>query len=96
MCYTEPLLGAAISSLVWQKTKSVKVFWLLLMFCGGAMFGLIDHFWNGELFCLPKEPVSDLLLGAVISVSILIAWTALVLAAKVNPTIASYVAEKKQ
>ena len=95
MCYAEPLLGAAISAFAWKKTKSVKVFWLMLMFCGGTMFGLIDHLWNGELFCLPKELVSDLLLGAVISISILIVWTALVLASKVNPLLASYLAQKR-
>jgi len=74
MCYTVPLLGAAISSGIWKKTKSQKVWWLVLMFYGGALFGVIDHVWNGELFLVSGNIIKDILLGVVISVAILIVW----------------------
>ena len=51
---------------------------LNLLFWGGALFGVIDHLWNGELFSIPQNPMKDLLLGVVISVGIVAAWLALV------------------
>jgi hypothetical protein len=90
MCYSEPLLGAAVTSMIWARTKSVKVFFLMLMFCGGALFGVIDHLYNGELFSVPKQLTSDLILGAIITVSILALWGLLLLAAKINPTVGAY------
>ena len=48
------------------------------MFYGGAVFGIVDHLWNGELFAVPTNLSKDLLLGAVISAVILISWGVLV------------------
>jgi hypothetical protein len=85
MCYTGPVAGAIVSSLVWSKTKSIKVWWLSLLYWGGALFGVIDHLWNGELFLISGDIVKDLLLGAVITVSIFIFWLGALLYYKHNP-----------
>ena len=74
MCYTVPLAGAVITSLVWHKKKERKIWWLNLMFYGGALFGVIDHLWNGELFLISHNIVKDLFLGVTITVGILICW----------------------
>jgi len=91
MCYAAPLLGAVVTSITWKKTKSVKVWWLNLMFFGGALFGVIDHWWNGELFLISENIVSDLLLGVVITALILLGWGITVVCSKRNQTLAHYV-----
>ncbi len=91
MCYTAPLIGAVVTSVVWKRTKSVKVWWLNLMFYGGALFGVIDHFWNGELFLISENIVSDLLLGVTIVAIILVSWGVTVAWSKINPTLSNYV-----
>jgi len=91
MCYVSPLLGAVVTSVAWKKTRNVKVWWLALMFYGGALFGVIDHWWNGELFLISENIVSDLLLGVTITAIILISWGATVVCSKTNPTLANYV-----
>ncbi|MDP3789697.1 MAG: hypothetical protein Q8R48_04770, partial [Candidatus Omnitrophota bacterium] len=73
MCYLVPAGGAIISSLIWRKKKETKVGWLNLMFLGGAIFGIVDHAWNGELFT-SGNIVKDLSLGVAISLSILVSW----------------------
>jgi len=90
MCYVGPVAGAIISSFAWGKSKNIKVWWLSLMFWGGALFGFIDHLWNKELFLVSKNISSDMLLGAVITVSILCIWAAIVMATKFSPTLAGY------
>lgn len=91
MCYAMPTAGAIVTSFLWSKTKSVKVWWLNLMFCGGALFGLIDHLWNKELFLISENIASDLLLGGVITLAIVIIWAVVIMFARVNPTLAKYV-----
>ena len=91
MCYTAPLIGAVVTSIAWKKTKSVRVWWLNLMFYGGALFGVIDHLWNGELFLISENIVSDLLLGITIVAIILVSWGATIIWSKINPTLSNYV-----
>ena len=91
MCYTAPLVGAIVTTVAWGKTKNVKVCWLMLMFYGGDLFGVIDHWWNGELFLISENIVSDLLLGVTISAIILIVWGITILSSKMSPTLANYV-----
>jgi hypothetical protein len=86
MCYTVPLAGALITHGVWGKTKKAKTLWLTLLFYGGSLFGVIDHLWNGELFLISKNIVSDLVLGVVISVSILIVWVLMLIFSKTTKT----------
>jgi hypothetical protein len=91
MCYVAPLAGAITTSVVWTRTKSVKVWWLALLFYGGALFGVVDHLWNGELFLISENIISDLLLGVVITAIILISWGATIILTRINPTLANYV-----
>ena len=91
MCYTVPLAGAIVTTVAWKKTKNVKVWWLTLMFYGGALFGVIDHFWNGELFLISENIISDLLLGVTITAIILVWWGVTVMVSKTSPTLGSYV-----
>jgi hypothetical protein len=44
------------------------------MFLGGALFGIIDHLWNGELFLISKNWIMDLSLGFVITSGIMGSW----------------------
>jgi hypothetical protein len=74
MCYAVPIAGAITTSLLWRKTKSIKIWWLALMFYGGALFGFIDHLWNKELFLISGDIIRDLLLGLAISLAIVIVW----------------------
>jgi hypothetical protein len=90
MCYAGPVAGAIVTSFIWSKSKNIKVWWLTLLFWGGALFGFIDHLWNKELFLISTNIANDLLLGAVITVSILGIWTAIVIAIKFSPTLAVY------
>ena len=95
MCYAAPLVGAVVTSVAWKRTKSVKTWWLSLMFYGGALFGVIDHWWNGELFLISENIASDLLLGAVIAGAILAVWGIAVIYSRINPTLASYINVRK-
>ncbi len=87
MCYAGPVIGAFITSFLWKKTKSVRLFWLNLLFWGGALFGVIDHLWNGELFLISENIGMDFLLGGVITVSILIVWRVMLLVGKKHPAL---------
>lgn len=86
MCYTVPAVGAIVTSILWNKTKNIKIGWLNLLFWGGALFGIIDHLWNKELFLISKNIVSDLMLGVVITAVIFTCWGVMVLAGKAGRT----------
>lgn len=45
---------------------------------GGAIFGIVDHLWNGELFLISEEPMMDILLGVTITISIFVVWALIV------------------
>ncbi|MCK5580641.1 MAG: hypothetical protein KAJ18_05140 [Candidatus Omnitrophica bacterium] len=91
MCYAIPVVGAVITSVVWKKTKDVKIWWLNIMFYGGAVFGIVDHLWNGELFVVPENLAHDLWLGCFISLAVIVCWLGLVRMSQKNPVLASYV-----
>jgi hypothetical protein len=90
MCYTIPVAGALVTSLVWRKTKSIKIWWLNLLFLGGALFGVVDHLWNGELFLVSPNAGRDLILGIIIAFVIFLFWIGVLFLAKVNPTLTKY------
>jgi hypothetical protein len=54
--------------------KSTYHLWLSLLLAGGAIFGVIDHWWNGELFLIGEEPFLDLMLGVTITLVIFAVW----------------------
>ena len=76
VCYAVPLVGAIICS-VWRAhghEKQPKYLWLNLMLMGGAIFGVVDHIWNGELLLIGPNIASDLALGVVITLVIAATW----------------------
>ena len=58
--------------------------WLNLLFVGGAIFGVVDHLWNGELFMLGEKPILDLALGVTITLVILVVWKLIVVYDKLS------------
>lgn len=95
MCYVVSIAAAAITSLTWRRNRSIQVWWLTLMFCGGAMFGIIDHLWNRELFLVSANTPKDLILGVLIVVTIMLLWGIILLLSRFNPTLAKYVDVKR-
>ncbi len=41
---------------------------------GGAIFGIVDHAWNGELFMISPNLFADLMLGVTITLVIFMTW----------------------
>lgn len=89
MCYIVPTIAAIATTLVWKKKANLKLFWLLLMFFGGSLFGIVDHLWNGELFLVSENWVKDLGLGVVITGVIILAWGIISALAKTIPSLNS-------
>jgi hypothetical protein len=76
VCYVVPL-AALMIGIFWRKLsrkKGVYSLWLNRMLLGGALFGLIDHYWNGELFLISANLVTDLALGFTITGGIVATW----------------------
>ena len=74
MCYSIPLIAAISTSIVWRQKREPEIWWLNLMLYGGALFGVVDHLWNGELFLISENIIKDLALGCVITATIFIFW----------------------
>ncbi|NIP40175.1 MAG: hypothetical protein GTN39_01495, partial [Candidatus Aenigmarchaeota archaeon] len=55
-----------------------------LLLLGGSLFGIIDHFWNGELFLLGPNLLADLSLGATITGGIFATWGVIVFREKIT------------
>lgn len=55
---------------------------LNLLLLGGAVFGIVGHMWNGELFLIGPNPVMDLLLGITVTIVIFCVWLVIVAASK--------------
>jgi len=82
VCYVVPAVAAVVHyatrrNIVNWKTSTHQL-WLGLLLLGGAIFGIVDHLWNGELFLIGENIASDLLLGVVITVSIFVIWAIIV------------------
>ena len=90
MCYTVPTAAAILTTFMWRSKKTVPLFWLMLMFYGGALFGVIDHLWNGELFLISKDWLKDLSLGVVITGVIFATWGIILSLAKKNLALGAY------
>ena len=76
VCYAVPTIVAVLSIFYRKKfnlhTKYAQ--WFTLLFSGGAVFGVVDHLWNGELFLIGPNIASDLLLGLTITATLFITW----------------------
>ena len=75
MCYSVPLIASAITTAAWAKNRSPRLGRLNLMLYGASIFGVVDHWWNGELFLLSGNVAKDLLLGVAITLTVFAAWT---------------------
>ena len=88
-CYTIPVAAAIIHFFARKKVPSFrgkKHLLLNQLFLGGAIFGVVDHWWNGELFAFSLR---DLLLGVVITLVIFAVWGYMTLASETTKDIAS-------
>jgi hypothetical protein len=80
-CYIVPL-AATLSTFIGRKITGrpgAQSFWLSIMLLGGALFGVIDHAFNGELFMISSNLGADLALGGMITAGITATWGGLVL-----------------
>lgn len=85
VCYAV-LLGATVLTYAarrFSRIRGPQGFWLNIMFLGGALFGVIDHAWNGELFLLGQNIFSDLALGFTITGVITAGWGLVVFGPKI-------------
>ena len=90
MCYLGPTTAAIVTTFMWKSKKTLRLFWLMLMFYGGSLFGVIDHLWNGELFLVSENWVKDLSLGVVITAVIIMVWKGILILAKRTPLLNMY------
>lgn len=88
VCWAIPTTTAIIVSAVRKKGRTESL-WLLLLLFGGAIFGVVDHIWNKELFLIGPEPWKDIGLGIVITVTIFVAWGIIVTVARGRKGIAT-------
>jgi hypothetical protein len=74
-CYVIPATSAIVHFILRKKIPSLKSntkhLWLNQLFLGAAIFGVVDHWWNGELLAFSLK---DMLLGFIITMSIIVVW----------------------
>ena len=86
VCYIIPLVAAIITSTIWgSQRRGPAGWWLNLLLYGGALFGVVDHLWNGELFLMGEAPLMDVLLGVTITAVIFAGWGITLGIAKMYP-----------
>ena len=86
VCYAIPTVAAIIhhvtrKNIVGWKT-SIHQLWLTLLLVGGAIFGIVDHLINGELFLIGEDIGFDLLLGVTITIVTIAVWAIIVIVDK--------------
>lgn len=78
VCYVVPTAVAIIHGIMRKNKTSLKNnvhhLWLNLLLVGAAIFGMVDHWWNGELFFIGGNIYMDILLGVVITTAVFIIW----------------------
>ena len=89
-CYVVPASAAIIHFFMRKKMPSwrnnEKHKWLNLLLAGGALFGMVDHVWNGELMLFAGDWLADLTLGITITVIIIAAWAITAATSKIKVT----------
>ena len=83
VCYIVPTIATVIE-FIRKRNKKDQRHQLNLLFLGGAIFGIIDHLWNGELFLISSNWVSDLTLGFTITAGIIGSWGLIISAPKIT------------
>ncbi len=83
-CFIVPTVAAIVHKGLKSRFPSWKEdryhSWLTKLLAGGAIFGLVDHAWNGELFMIGENFLVDLALGVTITLTIFAVWGAMVIA----------------
>jgi len=83
VCYTIPTAAAIVHYIMRRKIKGwredVYQSWLNLLLAGGAIFGVVDHLCNGEIFLIGENVLLDLLLGVIITTAIVLIWDMIVI-----------------
>jgi hypothetical protein len=79
VCYLFPTAAMAMifAHRAIRKKKDLPGEQLNLLLGGGAIFGIVDHAWNGQLALIGKNVWSDIALGVFITVAIYAAWFAM-------------------
>jgi len=78
VCYAVPTAAAVLLHAIrgnkpsWKNNQKYKSLNLLLF--GGTIFGVVDHLWNGELFLVGPNILSDISLGFAITATIIVSW----------------------
>ncbi|MBI5228472.1 hypothetical protein HY991_00050 [Candidatus Micrarchaeota archaeon] len=87
VCYIVPSAAALVCLGARKRLHSgdQRLLWLNLMLAGGAVFGIVDHWWNGELLAIGKNIGADLLLGVAITLAIVVLWAVVVTAQAIAP-----------
>ncbi|MCP8314032.1 MAG: hypothetical protein H3Z53_06635 [archaeon] len=89
VCYIIPLATAVVLSILWGFSKGgAQGFWLNLSLYGGAVFGVVDHLWHGELFLISPNWFADIALGATITGAIFGVWGLTLGLVKIKPSLA--------
>jgi hypothetical protein len=83
VCYIIPTIATIIEFIRNKKSKNKHSNWLNLMFLGAALFGIIDHLWNGELFILSTNWITDLTLSLTITGGVIGSWGLIISAPKI-------------
>jgi len=76
ICYVIPTVSALLVGVIRRyKWKSEpESGWLNLLLLGAAIFGVVDHLWNGELFLIGPNLWKDIALGVVITLATFGFW----------------------
>lgn len=75
VCWAVPTL-AALVLFIYRKTKNLKSMKdLNILLFGATIFGVIDHIWNGEIFLISENLISDIMLGITITIGVFAMWT---------------------
>ena len=78
VCFVVPTAVAIVHGIMRKNTTSLKNsvhhLWLNLLLVGAAIFGLVDHWWNGELFFIGENIFMDILLGVIITIAVFVIW----------------------
>jgi hypothetical protein len=78
-CYTVPVTAAIFHFIARKKIPSMMRdkyhSWLNQLFLGGAIFGVVDHWWNKQLL---RFTFNDIMLGYGITAAIILVWAVMV------------------
>ena len=76
VCYIVPLVATMVGAVTRKSLhkSDSNGFLLNIMLLGGALFGVIDHAWSGQLFMFGANWLMDMALGGTITMGIFATW----------------------